>query len=338
MTEPRPRSIEQATRQYDVIRFLMRQGLDPQPSGDDDVVVCCPFCSDHKPRLGVNTGPRNGLWNCFNCGRSGDLLALLTAPEVGGMTYADALRSILHQRTGRPTSPERQTILEDSATPPAAVSLPAEFHVLRNGPEPETGESIRSAPFRQYLNERGLSPATVEQYGIGYCRTGKYAWRVVIPIMFFGTLISFVARAIGDRQPKVLTPPGGRTGTVLFNLDRLWGREDVVLVEGIFDALAMPDRAVAVLGSRLSAAQIRLLIESGVKRLIFCFDPDQSGCRAVANIAEQLVARFDDICIAHLSMGTDPAKAGPAILQLALLNAQPYTSGERIRLRRQARA
>jgi DNA primase len=222
-------------------------------------------------------------------------------------------------------------------TSPAAVSLPAEFHPLRNTPESETGGRIRAATFRQYLSERGLSPATVEQYGIGYCRTGKYAWRVVIPIMFFGTLISFVARAISDRQPKVLTPPGSRTGTVLFNLDRLWGREDVVLVEGIFDALAMPDRAVAVLGSRLSAAQMRLLTEAGVRRITFCFDPDPSGQKAVANIAEQLVARFDDIRIAHLPAGTDPAKVGPAILQEALLNARPYTSGERIRLRRQAR-
>jgi DNA primase len=340
MTEHRPRSVDQATRQYDVIRFLMQQGLDPQPSGDDDVMVCCPFCSDHKPRLGVNTGPRNGLWNCFNCGRSGDLVALLTAPEVGGMTYAKACQTILRQSTlrrstNRVSSPERQTILDDSATSPA-VSLPAEFHPLLNMLRQMPPEERVCAPFRQYLSARGLSPALVEEYGIGWCRTGRYRWRVITPVMLRGTLVAFEARTIDDRRwPKVLT--GGRKGEALFNLDRLWGREDVVLVEGIFDALALPDQAVAVLGSRLSAAQIRLLVESGARRLTFCFDPDVSGLKAVANLAEQLVARFDDIRVAHLPAGTDPANVGPARLQEALLNAVPYTSGERIRLRHLAR-
>lgn len=322
MTRSSPR-FERAVRQFDIIRILRQAGLDPQPSGTDELVIKCPFCVDHRLRLGINQ--RTKLWQCFNCSRRGNVLSLLMAPEVTGLSYEQAVRTVVRE-SYRQFGEEPVSAPEDEAAP---VTLPREFQPLLRPPVP------RSEPFWRYLTGRGLQPSLIEQYGMGYCRTGAYRWRVIIPVTLFGELKTFVARiAMKDvprRIRKVLYPQGSRTGEALFNIERVWGAKEIVLTEGVFDALALPNKAVAVLGSNLTDGQISLLEEAGAEHITLCYDPDAAGRRAVLH-AEQLEHRFD-VSLATLPSGLDPAKAPPTVLQHALTTARPFGQAEKFRVK-----
>ena len=321
MSDPR---FDRATGRFDILRVLQAAGMDPGPSGQGEIVGRCPFCEDRRHRLYVNA--RTKLWICFACDRRGNIIGLLTAPEIGNLTFEDAVRRVLRESY---RGFDREPVSTDDGQ--AVVKLPREFQLLRLPPD------RRSEPFWRYLTGRGLQPSLVEQYGLGYCRAGRHRWRVVVPVYLFGTLMTFVARWAADRVPersrKVLTPQGSRSGEVLFNIERVWGRPDVVLTEGVFDALAMPDRALAVLGSTLSSAQMDLLEEAGAKTVTFCYDPDATGRRAVAGLADQLMPRFD-VSVAHLPVGLDPAKAPPTVLHAALRGAVPWSFAEKLRLKK----
>jgi len=50
----------------ELIPQLFPQG---QASGENQLVVCCPFHDDKNPSLSVNI--KAGMFNCFSCGEKG---------------------------------------------------------------------------------------------------------------------------------------------------------------------------------------------------------------------------------------------------------------------------
>ena len=165
------------------------------------------------------------------------------------------------------------------------------------------------------------------EYGMGYCTAGFYSGRVIIPV--YGkprrTLYTFVARAVtlaAEARGKVLYPPHSRPGGTLFNLDRVQPGP-LILVEGVFDALRVPSRAVAVLGSQLSAAQMELLTQLGTEwhPIIVCMDGDRAGRQASKAILKQLWGNMLPDREAILPDGVDPADAPAEVLADALAYA-----------------
>jgi len=151
----------------------------------------------------------------------------------------------------------------------ADIELPSEFRCL-TGRE----ESMAAQPYLKYARRRGLTDELIRKYNIGYCLTGRYAKRLIVPVYHFGKVVNFVARTIGILEPKVLTPPGNEQSQFCFNLDNIWGAKEVLVVEGVFDALVLPDKAVATFGKKISKAQVALLKTAGVETVTFCYDED----------------------------------------------------------------
>jgi len=51
-----------------------------------------------------------------------------------------------------------------------------------------------------YLNKRGITKEVIDLYSIGYCDTGFYCGRIIIPIDFKNDTVGFIARRIGDDE------------------------------------------------------------------------------------------------------------------------------------------
>jgi len=144
-----------------------------------------------------------------------------------------------------------------------------------------------------------------------------------VPVTVAGRLVSFVARAIDDSVvPKYRSPKGADNSRALFNLERLAGREDAVLVEGVFDALRIPDLAVATLGTHLSMAQRTLLIRAGIRRATICWDTDDTGLSRAYEAARALRGRID-VLQALLPEGQDPGRMSVEALLEAIRAARP---------------
>lgn len=306
---------EQAVEDFDITAAAARAGISFDDYYEEELRADCPFCDDTRARLGMNS--RTKLFHCFNCDAAGNVLGFLM--RVLGMTYEAATEMILAGRSRRRGLTELRARVEVHRTvnTARAIELPTEFEPLVL---PETARSHR---FWRYLRRRGYSDDLIRQYGIGFARAGRFAWRVIIPVVLYGQLMTFIARAVSQEQrPKYRSPPDANNSRVLFNLERVAGRETVVLVEGAFDALRIPDQAVATLGTHLSQAQRTLLLRAGVRRVVICWDEDDTGLPQAYAAARALRGRME-VLQAALPEGADPGQLSVAELQEAIRAARP---------------
>jgi len=222
--------------------------------------------------------------------------AALLIQEWFGLTSQRTPRMQPHtatRETPKPSepAPEKQAMPVATPTdkPQSNTPLPFAFkHVDSNHP---------------YLKDRGFTPETIASFGAGYHGgKGIMKGRVVIPIWNVqGELVAYAGRWPDNEPPegegKYKLPPGFHKSLEVFNLHRAkaCAREHgLVIVEGYFDVMRLSEsgicHAVALMGSTLSEAQEKLIVEAvGPQgRVTLCFDGDQSGQTATQDALERL--------------------------------------------------
>lgn len=227
-------------------------------------------------------------FTCFACDEAGGMERFLRL--MGDHEAADALES----------EPRRRVF-----TPMPVVSTPARPLAPLD-------------PTHPYFRERGIHEATAQAFGIGYFRGGPpFGKRIVVPLHDSdGALVGHIGRAVDDDvEPRYLFQRGVRRSELLFNLHRVKasGADSVIVVEGIFDALAVYQvghaNVVATLGCTVTENQRALL--SRFRRIQILFDEDDAGARAAAKLADD----FGAVAVRlHLP------KADPATIKGVLLD------------------
>lgn len=276
-------------------------------SGGTQILIVHEWCGDTKGHLYISA--EHGGWICHHCQAHGNLSDLFV--EVLGMKPFDAwglagdiLFGDIQERRLAPEIRKPKTM--------QPIRLPDEF--IR-----DTGSGLAGA----YLERRGLDRKLCDRYGLGYCLGGDYGYRIIVPVYTGGTLRTFIARTWVDQKPKVLTAKGGRTTNALFNIDNVSPRA-CVLVEGVFDALKMPEVAIATLGTRSSQEQRQILRDRGFEDVVLMRDADEAGQKATNREALELAASFLHVYIAELPRGKDPADATMEELQKALDESRTF--------------
>jgi hypothetical protein len=135
-----------------------------------------------------------------------------------------------------------------------------------------------------YLQGRGVSLELAQKYGVRYCPPSR---RVIFPIQYQGKLYGWQGRAVFDTEtydpetgktdsvPKVLTTKGLQKESLFMYMDNLGG-EHAVLTEGPMDGIKadLCGGNVVSMGKAVSAQQVGLLRNSGVKRIYLALDRD----------------------------------------------------------------
>jgi hypothetical protein len=194
----------------------------------------CPWCelrlgkADRKQCLGLHV--ITGKWHCFRCGTGG-----------------------LVQELPDDFSPFREKVADPDAPRPV-LGPPDGFYELFSG---DGAGAVSLEPARRYVTrDRGITPALAREVGIGGCASGYYAGRVIVPVLGVdGDWRWWVGRAWTKKAEKPYTYPSGDREGVLFNPGALAVESDkpVLVVEGVFDAIAYWPDAVAVLGKPTEA-------------------------------------------------------------------------------------
>jgi transcription elongation factor Elf1 len=218
----------------------------------------CPKCSHHKKKLQVNLD--NGKAHCWVCNFSAhtipQLLKKINAPKH---LIKEALQIV-----GDYVSYEKD---KDEIT--HNVSLPREYKPLWIKIEdPIYKNAIH------YLRRRRIGIKEILRYSIGYCDGGPYSNRIIIPSYDCdGKLNYFVARDMFPNSKfKYKNPPMSKD-VVGFELFINW-KEPIVLVEGVFDAIAIKRNAIPLLGKFPSKKLIMKIMESGVTDIYIALDED----------------------------------------------------------------
>ena len=147
--------VRQAVRIEDVIGEQLRL----KPSGREFLGLC-PFHDDHNPSMRVV--PAKQIFYCFVCTAGGDVFKFVQ--RFHKMTAGESLRylaekyhiTLPQKLTSNPQAREaRENLLL------ASTWAARQFRAWLNG-EP-------GARARNYLRQRGLTAATIEAFGLGYC-------------------------------------------------------------------------------------------------------------------------------------------------------------------------
>ena len=264
-----------------------------------EVLAHCPFHDDANPSFVANL--KKGVFYCFGCGAKGTFrrLGLSLEREV----YTDSFSELLSDLLGNND--------EDISK---VFSLPREYQKL----------TYESGVFWNYVMDRGISPEVTEEYQLGYCCSGEYADRIIVPL---GT--GFIARSIyegrmawmmyGNKHRKYLYPLGFPKSKLLFNYNK--DDETLLVVEGIFDVLKLATygiKAACVFGCLLSDDQYKVLYTSSAQELLLCFDSDEAGYNGMEVAVANLTPYFGNVYKLLLPSGKDPCSCSKAEINKAL--------------------
>lgn len=237
----------------------------------DEVWLCCPFCHDEKFRLGLNW--RKNMAHCFNGGC--------------GWRSRKAIPRILKAwrlEVRIESAGNSEGVQEQKAV---AIHLPDDFYPLHQIDRSEDPPFINA---RRYWLKRGFSLGQAKTRHIGASFCGRYAFRIIMPVIYQGTLRGLVTRAFADQEPKYLNSMGDRA---VWGLKPAKPKQRLVLAEGIFKALALEPvfagaRVGSLLGHSITEGQMAQIHECGFASVVLWPDPDRPGLEGFLKVAEQM--------------------------------------------------
>ena len=125
-----------------------------------------------------------------------------------------------------------------------------------------------------YLKNRGVSDEIIEKFNIGFCLTGEYGGRIIVPSYNMdGELNYFIARSWNPRTKLKYKNPEAPKELLIFNESQIDWEKDIYLVEGVFDAIFIPN-SIPLLGKFVSDLLWETLYDKARAKIIICLDPD----------------------------------------------------------------
>lgn len=313
-------TMEQVLAHYGLTDKFKRSG--------DSLSGPCPIHGGTNPtqfRISIS----KNIWNCFSeCKRGGNVLDFIARMEDVSI-HAAALKAVdwfrldldaLGSSSNEEEEPEPESPEDDGSCKGKPASKKASVDSEKVTPnKPLKFRLDKLDPDHPYLRERGLTPQTIKEFGIGFCEKGMMAGRIAIPISNpEGAVVAYAGRFPGEPAedtPKYKLPQGFRKSLELFNIERARhepGNTPLLIVEGFFDCMKLYQhgyrKVVALMGSTMSAAQEELIRKytNSRSQIVLALDEDEAGQAGREDIANRLV-RY---CFVRVQMfekpGTQP--------------------------------
>jgi len=148
--------VEQVKSSVDIVR-LVSEYL-PLAKKGTRYVGLCPFHAEKTPSFGVNSVHQ--YYKCFGCGAGGDVFKFVM--EIEGVTFFEALKSIA-ERNGIPV-PKRAEYSDPETKLRAQLF---QMHEVAMRLFQSNLNSAMGTQARQYLAQRGVSPESIAEFGLG---------------------------------------------------------------------------------------------------------------------------------------------------------------------------
>jgi len=230
---------------------------------NDEHLFRCPYCEHSKYKFSVNVV--KNVYKCWICDTRGRNLRRVIR-RFG--TFKQ--RQAWSQLTDEVDLASFDSIFDSKSesTIEQRIELPKEFISLANNNLP-----ITARPALKYLRERNVTKNDIVRWKIGYCSSGIYENRIIIPSFNEdGDVNYFVSRTYVGHWKRYLNPPV--SNNILFNELYVDWNNDLCIVEGVFDAI-VAGNAVPLLGS--SMRENSKLFKEIVRRdtpVYLALDPD----------------------------------------------------------------
>ena len=327
--------VEALKARVDLLALFEANGVAVRKSGLGYKSLC-PFHEDKTASLSVDS--KKGLWHCFGCGKSGDSVSFLE--RLKGLSFSEALRELSEFAGSLPAAPR----------PVAVAQEPFSYELVERVAEVWHAAFCQFPEGLAYLEQRGLQDKEMLRlFQAGYCdgkqllaittnaereilqrvgilnEGGKefFARCVVFPLKDkLGRVAGFYGRST---LPNAKVPhrlcAGSKTG--LFYPQAARGAQEVFLVEGVLDALALYQAGfgnVMALGGTqgFNSVLLEFLRAEKVARLALCLDGDEAGKIAAQQLESKLRLEGFQVRTVTLPHGQDPLSWMTSASQLEL--------------------
>ena len=221
--------------------------------------VTCPFCDDKTFNGGFNNA--GDYFHCWKCGGHDFKQALARTVNIP----FNEVNTLIEQYAGRNSVLNALNKKQAKAT---KLILPTNTFTQAE---------------RKYLKQRNFSPKLLHQkYKIvGGGITGVWKYRIIIPLILNGKIVSWTGRSIlSKQQQKELKIPRYKNlsieqsvidpKSILYNLDNC-EKKVGVLTKGAFDVMRLGDGFFCSFGTELTQAQI-MEIKNRFSKVFIMFD------------------------------------------------------------------
>ena len=247
-----------------------------KPTSGDNIAFFSPFTSHYKPKLEININTNHAgenAWHCWISDKKGRSISSLFKQLNLSKEKFEQLERIVETTRYR----SQNTVTEK----PTTVQLPEQYRPLWiKKLTPDYRNAIH------YLSKRGITAFDILKYRIGYCESGEYSGKIIIPSYdAAGQLNYFVSRAFYKEDKQKHKNPKISKDIIGFEMFINWA-EPIILCEGSFDAIAIKRNAIPLFGKIIQPALQKKIIQEHVRDIYICLDVD-----ALKN-AIQIAQRF----------------------------------------------
>ena len=257
---------------------LLESALDKGKStSGNNVAFFSPFTSHYKPKLEIDintTSDGQNAWHCWISDKKGRSINSLFKQLKLGKQYFEQLSKIIKSSKYKNFDTDVKQI--------ETISLPEEYIPLwKHKKSPDFRNAI------SYLKSRGVTIFDILKYRIGYCESGEYSGKIIIPSYDCnGQLNYFVSRAFYKADKYKHKNPKISKDIIGFDLTINWA-QPIILCEGAFDAIAIKRNAIPLFGKIIQPQLQKKIIEQRVKDIYICLDAD--AIRNALNIAKRFM-------------------------------------------------
>lgn len=229
---------------------------------NDEQAHFCPFCHHHKKKLQVNL--KTQYWHCWVCDAKGRKIQRLLK-----RLHVDSRKQ---KKLFEIYGDDYVVYSKDTEDEKVELRLPSEFKSLLKVPTGKIKPVYRKA--LKYAEERGITKEDITRYNIGYCDTGMYSNRIIIPSYDLDNRLNyFIARSIHSEEKfKYKNPPVSKN-VIMFENQINWS-EPITLVEGVFDAMAVKRNSIPILGKFIPTKLNEAIFKNRVKNINILLDED----------------------------------------------------------------
>jgi DNA primase len=152
------------------------------------------------------------------------------------------------------------------------VKLPNEFIPFK-----DASLGLKMTPhYKQafnYLQKRNVTDLMIQMYNIGFCYTGHYEHRIIIPSYDSENRLNyFIARSYLNNTKMKYKNPEVDKESLIWNEHLINWDDPVYIVEGAFDSIFLPN-SIPMLGKFMTQNLFNRLYDSA-KKVIIVLDPD----------------------------------------------------------------
>jgi hypothetical protein len=268
-------------------QFLLDEGFSDYKERLEkgEFLVNSPFVRDNKKKLGISY-KKGGVWNCFKSGNHGSwwsfvkLIKGFDSNKESQIWFLRNYFTIDQIKLNLLISGKEIEVEEPEEKDPQFGNYILPFNLEKD------------KIYFDYLKKRHFSENIISEIKLFIDHKDR---RVVFPVYEGNKLIFYAARAINSDNPIRWLNSKGTSFHPIWNLENV--REEIWIFEGIFDAVRIWPKGVAIFGLNMHDEQIKKILDKNPYKIVVVLDDDSYGFLAKKRVADRFASLHPNVWV-----------------------------------------